>query len=153
PALAGGVPTYISNLGTVQQTTCNGAGDWCKGIGAYDSEEIGTCTYALDAPKPHIFWATMKSSTDLALYIHHAIQLSGTAGGYQAALCGNGSTNGYQNSSFQYRLPQAGCWAIEWIDPKTGTKISGGLIDRLANTWYSPASYPFYKHDVVFLAS
>ena len=148
PSIIGGIPTYITDLSTVQQTTCNGASDWCKGIGAYDTAESGTC-----AAGPHIFWATMKSTTDLALYIHHALQMSGTGGGYIAALCGNGSTNGYQNPSFQYRLPQAGCWAIEWIDPKTGTKISGGLIDRLANTWYSPSSYPFYKHDIVFLAS
>jgi hypothetical protein len=79
--------------------------------------------------------------------------MSGTNGGYVARLCGNGTSSSYRTTTFQYRVPQSGCWAEVWINPATGTKLAGGLVNRVANTLYSPASYPYYKHDIVFLAT
>lgn len=148
PTSVGGVPTNISNLSAMQQTSCNGASDWCRGVPVYANPDQGTCA----TPTANAYWATMKSSTDLALYIHHGVRLGGTYGGYAPRLCGNGTSSGYRTTTFQYRVPQSGCWAAVWIDPATGTKLAGGLVNLVANTWYSPATYPFYKHDIAFLA-
>jgi hypothetical protein len=149
PGITGGIPTYISNLAAMQQTTCSPS-DWCKGLNNWGTSEQGSCTNQA----ANVYWSTMKSSTDLAVYIHHATQMSGTNGGYAAKTCDTTVPGtGFQNPNFQYRVPQSGCWAAVWIDPATGARISGGLIDRTANTWYSPSSYPYYRHDVVFLAS
>lgn len=149
PAVPAAVPTYISNLATVQKTSCNGASDWCKGLPAYGTSDTGACMQTANA-----YWATMKSNTDLALYIHHATQMSGTFGGYAAKPCGDGTPgNGYSTSSLQYRVPQAGCWSVVWIDPATGTKLAGGIVNLPANTWLTPSSFPYYRHDIAFLAT
>ncbi|HET9226675.1 MAG TPA: cellulase family glycosylhydrolase [Thermoanaerobaculia bacterium] len=157
PSIVGGIPTYIWDLASMQQTSCNGVNDWCTGLPAYGTSDQGTCT----TQAANVYWATMKSDTSLAVYIHHATQLSGTFGGYAAKLCGTGTTgSGYSanypsaiGGPFRFRVPQPGCWSTVWIDPATKTKISGGLTDLVANTWYQPSSYPYYKHDIVFLAS
>lgn len=148
-AVVSPVPASISNLATMQQTTCNGASDWCTGLPAYGASDQGTCT----AQASNAYWATMKSSTDLAVYVHHGTQMSGTFGGYAPKGCDNTVPgNGYRHPSFQYRVPQSGCWSAVWIDPTTGNVISGGLVNLVANTLYSPSTYPYYRHDIAFLA-
>ena len=70
----------------------------------------------------------------------------GTPGGYIAKLCGNGTPgSGFQSPGFQYRVPQSGCWAAVWIDPATGTRIGGGLINLTANVWNTPSTLPLLQ--------
>jgi hypothetical protein len=148
-AVVSPVPASISNLATVQQTTCNGASDWCTGLPAYGASDQGTCT----AQAANAYWATMKSNTDLAVYIHHATQMPGTYGGWAPKSCDNMAPGtGFRNPSFQYRVPQTGCWSAVWIDPFNGSVIAGGLVNLVANTWNSPSTYPYYRHDIAFLA-
>ncbi len=158
-------PIYSGNIGlqsldAMQQTSCNGSSDWCRGVPQWGNLDEGDC----GGSGARIFWSSMKSGTDFALYVHHGVFQSDLSGGkfdaYQARLCGNGTTSGYRlpvapiPQPFQYRVPQAGCWAERWIDPKTGLVKASTYRSNLATSiWNTPVTIPRFTHDMLFFVT
>lgn len=157
-------PIYTGNIGlqnldVMQQASCNGASDWCRGVPLWGNSDEGGCV----GSGARIFWSSMKSGADLALYVHHGVFQSDILGGgkfdaYQARLCGDAT--GYRlpvaplPQPFQYRVPQAGCWAERWIDPKTGLVMASTYRSNLAaGTWNTPVTIPRFTHDMLFFVT
>jgi len=153
---AAGLPEGIglADLDAMERATC-GAADWCRGLPPVGSSDLGKgCHSALPS---RLYWATLKSPTELALYLHHSVFRSTQGGGkfdsYQALPCGDGRSGGYQSSGLQFRVPQPGCWSVRWIDPKTGTTLARETRTLAANAWTRPASFPLYPFDILFFAN
>jgi hypothetical protein len=160
PIVSGGYPGNISNLAFMQQSNClGGTADWCQGIKLWASGDVGI---GCPGGGANIYWSTMQSPQspyDKALYIHHGVnrsQLSGQNGqaAYSAIACGGGQSTGYHTTTLQYRVPQVGCWAEVWRDPRTLAILAAKFryLDH-ANQWYSTFNAPYYTQDVFFLVS
>src|SRR6185295_8964512 len=150
----------LQKLDAMQQTSCNGTSDWCRGVPAWGNSDEGSC----GGSGARILWSTLKSGTELALYVHHGVFQSDLAGGgkfdaYQARLCGNGTSTGYSlpvtgSSAFQYRVPQAGCWTERWLDPRTGLVLASTFRGNLAaSNWMTPVTVRKFTHDILFFAT
>ena len=145
----------LRSLPSMRPAGCNGPSDWCRGIPAWGTRETGTCGPALGA---NLYWATLRSATDLALYIQHGNSGSATKdaafGSYRAAVCGEGKAgSGYQTTGVQVRVAQAGCWSVEWRDPATGATLAKDLRPLAADAWSPAGDSPWYRHDVLLFVS
>jgi hypothetical protein len=145
----------LASLGAMRPATCSAA-DWCRGLPPSGSPDPGRgCT---PESLPEIHWATFESDADLALYLHHSTFRSSQGGrrfdAYQAIPCGDGRRSGYGvPPGLRFRVPQAGCWAIQWIDPANGATLAREQRNLAARSWTAPAAYPTYRHDLVLLVS
>jgi hypothetical protein len=149
------------DLNSMAQTNC-ASGSWCKGITGWGlSDPHPSCVPSLGvgnvAVNPQIYWSTMASQYNAALYIHHAQLMSSAPGGpkyfdgYHEISCGNGSTSGYQ-TALQFTPPFSGCWQLSWIDPRTNVGRSSQFFQATAGTYYTPTQ-PYYTDDIVVLLS
>lgn len=155
PAAAGSPPEVgVADLDALARATC-GPADWCRGLPALGSVDAAKGCQA--AGKPTLYWSTLKSPNELALYLHHSAFRSSQGGAkfdsYLAVPCGDGRTTGYRATGLQFRVPQPGCWSIRWIDPKTGNTVARENRTLAADVWSQPATYPVYTHDILFFVN
>jgi len=146
------VGASLNTLDPIVQTNCKQAGNWCQGIKDWGVDDTPAgCSTA------NVYWATMKSTTDFVLYLHHG-NLRSTLGGrkndgYKEVLCGNGSTSGYRTSALTFSVPTTGCWAVRWEEPRTGVIRFGAFLHLTAGAVYAAPSPPFYTSDILFFAT
>ena len=145
----------LRDLAAMRPAGCNGPSDWCRGVPGWGTRETGTCG---PAPGASVYWAMLRSPTDLALYLQHGGSRSAakdaTFGSYRAAVCGEGKAgSGYRTTGVQLRVTRAGCWAVEWRDPATGATLAKDLRNLAAGGWSPAGDSPWYRHDVLLFAS
>lgn len=151
PTLLGGIPSHPQSLDPMHHASCNGAGDWCRGVPTWGIEDYPTqCSLA------RVYWSTTQSSTDYALYLHHGVLRSqrtppgGKNDGYLEIACGDGVSRGYRTGGLQFSVGTGGCWSVMWKDPKSGVVRSSTLMDLAPNQFYNAPSPPLYLDDIVF---
>ena len=148
--LSGDGADSLKSLHETQPASCNRSTDWCKGLPDWGADDR-TC-----AADGKLYWATLKSDSQYALYLHHGAleHRPGAASSllrYDARVCG-ADPAGYQNPAFQMQVFQSGCWRVSWIDPKSGAVLRTSTFTATTGQWYAEAPPP-YKHDIVLLAS
>jgi hypothetical protein len=143
---------YIWSLASMQQTSCNGATDWCRGVPPWGNEN-NACLGGIAGTRN--YWSSFASSTQYALYLHHGVITNkpGNATNpflrYEASVC---PTPSYQEQFFEVRVSLGGCWRVSWINPKNGIVLSSTTETLVAGNW-KPRPSPAYSHDIVVLVS
>lgn len=141
---------YIWSLASMAQTSCNGTGNWCRNVPGWGIDAFPRCSG--DAK---VYWATFKSASQYALYLHHGVMVNRPPDNsnnpflrYDARVCLSPT---YELPNFQFQVSQTGCWLVSWINPKDGAVLSSaGGGDLTAGVWYS-TSPPRFNHDIVLL--
>ncbi|HEX5759087.1 MAG TPA: hypothetical protein VF121_07820 [Thermoanaerobaculia bacterium] len=142
---------YIWSLANMQQTSCNGTGNWCRNVPAWGNSN-NLCAPNGDGKT---YWATFKSDSQYALYLHHGALVNNPPSGssnpfqrYDARVCASPL---YTLPNFQFQVFQTGCWIVRWINPKDGAVVRSATFEASPGVWYA-TSPPAFTHDIVALA-
>jgi hypothetical protein len=124
------------DLAAVKTASCNGAADWCQGIP--EGQDIS--------------WSTLRASEISALYLHHSLPRSRLGGGRFDGYKAFPQSAGRQLAGFRFQAPRPGCWALEWIEPKTGAALAHSAYSIAdADKTYPSKDRPSYAHDILIV--